>query len=1100
MKICVYAICKNESKFIDRWLSSLQQADYIVVLDTGSTDNTYQLLLSDKRVYKAQQKIITPWRFDVARNESMKLIPEDTDICVVSDLDQVFRPGWSSVLKQLWAQGHYEIDGPCIDYDEQNNIEKTIVSRNVHPNDPNWHWIRPIHEGLYYFGEKDTGKIYTQNFIIEHHPDKSKSRGSYLNLTETWYNEQKQEYFKSGKLIDPYCAIYYGCELSFHDRQREALKVFLESLEYCDYSKNKEILYQTYINIALSYKEQGKLQYALIYSDKAIQCGYQTRKVYNLKADILNALGRLQEALSLYQQILAIPHTCYGWIEDNYMYTPGYIEDKIAVIYYALKDKQNAIKYGRIAANAFPDDDRVQRNLEFYTKMFQPKVGVYAICKNEQKNMAKWLQKWVAADCICLIDTGSTDSTIKIIKEYSEFGSNIHFDSISLSPFDFGAAKQFALDFLKTYANDGNPWVYCCFDIDEFPEQGFIQKLKENWGNKQCAQIKAITDTGWWCYVNHKVHSSTGWHWQRPIHEALVHDGNYEIQPIDLTYYHLQDKEKPRDYRTLLQAHYQINKQDILTLSYLLSQELKINSPLLLQHIAEYKALARKFYNGYHLSWAYWYEAQMTNDLELKGEIYRMRINESENFGYNSRSEYMDYVSNAESCGDYKTACQYCEKALKLPADYNSADDYVSDESLWLKLELMNYYNLNNYDEAVKYATLLYEAHPFEHNFNNLKLCNVKKKKKICVYAMCKNESKFVKKWAESMKQADYIVVLDTGSTDNTYELLQNNPYITRVEQKVIDPWRFDVARNESLKLVPEDADILICTDLDEVLEPGWTEAIKANWICGYHWRGYYKYAWSHNPDGSNANTFWYDKIHDKNYKWRYPVHECLYRENTDMKLEHLHTIAFDDRVFLHHYPDWTKSRGSYLKLLELRAEQNPNDFYGRFYLARQYGFYGRFDDAIKTYQQVLNMNCKENKDLLVIAACYTNIGNMYKSKGDNFSAISYYMKSIGQDKTYRDPYLNLGELYNTIGMHNLAVGIVEQCLKKCVRHYNWLEDGASWSGRAEDILGVAYYYLQDYDKSINFTSEALKTKPQDDRLLKNLQFAKQAKEKQIGY
>lgn len=37
-KICVYAICKNEEKFIERWVNSMKEADKIYVLDTGSTD------------------------------------------------------------------------------------------------------------------------------------------------------------------------------------------------------------------------------------------------------------------------------------------------------------------------------------------------------------------------------------------------------------------------------------------------------------------------------------------------------------------------------------------------------------------------------------------------------------------------------------------------------------------------------------------------------------------------------------------------------------------------------------------------------------------------------------------------------------------------------------------------------------------------------------------------------------------------------------------------------------------------------------------------------------------------------------------------------
>ena len=71
------------------------------------------------------------------------------------------------------------------------------------------------------------------------------------------------------------------------------------------------------------------------------------------------------------------------------------------------------------------------------------------------------------------------------------------------------------------------------------------------------------------------------------------------------------------------------------------------------------------------------------------------------------------------------------------------------------------------------------------------------------------------------MSEADYIVVLDTGSIDGTYEKLKQDSRVTVIKQEVITPWRFDVARNESMKLIPKDADILVCTDFDELFEPG---------------------------------------------------------------------------------------------------------------------------------------------------------------------------------------------------------------------------------------------------------------------------------------
>ena len=68
---------------------------------------------------------------------------------------------------------------------------------------------------------------------------------------------------------------------------------------------------------------------------------------------------------------------------------------------------------------------------------------------------------------------------------------------------------------------------------------------------------------------------------------------------------------------------------------------------------------------------------------------------------------------------------------------------------------------------------------------------------KVVVYAICKNEAQFVKRWAASMKEADQIVVLDTGSTDDTVQKLKKQG--VRVTHEIISPCRFYVARNRSL-------------------------------------------------------------------------------------------------------------------------------------------------------------------------------------------------------------------------------------------------------------------------------------------------------------
>ena len=91
--VCVYAICKNEEAFVDRWMDSMSEADRVVVLDTGSSDATVEKLRN--RGAEVTVEVISPWRFDTARNRSLELVPEDTAI-----------PGLSTpTARKAWCSG-----------------------------------------------------------------------------------------------------------------------------------------------------------------------------------------------------------------------------------------------------------------------------------------------------------------------------------------------------------------------------------------------------------------------------------------------------------------------------------------------------------------------------------------------------------------------------------------------------------------------------------------------------------------------------------------------------------------------------------------------------------------------------------------------------------------------------------------------------------------------------------------------------------------------------------------------------------------------------------------------------------------------------------
>lgn len=349
-------------------------------------------------------------------------------------------------------------------------------------------------------------------------------------------------------------------------------------------------------------------------------------------------------------------------------------------------------------------------------------------------------------------------------------------------------------------------------------------------------------------------------------------------------------------------------------------------------------------------------------------------------------------------------------------------------------------------------------------------------KYKIIVYAISKNEESFVDRWYESMKEADQIYVLDTGSTDKTVEKLKSHNIY--VKQEIINPWRFDIARNKSLDLVPLDADICICTDLDEVFQKGWREKLEGSWNDKIT-RAKYNYNWYIDEDNNPKISYYLDKIHTrKNYRWIYPVHEIL--ENTNNK----ESIITLDNITLNHYPDRNKSRSSYLPLLELAIKENPNDDRNMHYLGREYMYYNQNDKAIKTLKKHLKLESATWKDercasMRFIARCYIRKNN-YKQ------ANVWYEKAIKEAPYLRDPYVEKALLNFTEKDYNKVIYLCNKALDIKHNQKTYINETFSYDHTIYDLLSLCYYYKNEKDLSLYYINKAIEINPKLDRLKEN--------------
>ena len=355
------------------------------------------------------------------------------------------------------------------------------------------------------------------------------------------------------------------------------------------------------------------------------------------------------------------------------------------------------------------------------------------------------------------------------------------------------------------------------------------------------------------------------------------------------------------------------------------------------------------------------------------------------------------------------------------------------------------------------------------------------KKYKICVYAIAKNEEKFVRRWVESMSEADEIIVLDTGSTDRTTELLSEYEKV-RVYSETVSPWRFDTARNLSLSKVPQDADYCVCTDLDEVFDKGWREKLEKALSCSPH-KVSYRYTWSFNNDGSEGTVFNIEKIHSRRgFLWTHPVHEVLsyYGEGKVRSV-------FAQGIQLKHYPDSTKSRGQYLPLLELSVKEAPEDDRNMHYLGREYMFYKEYQKAIDTLKKHLSMQNARWADercasMRYIARCLEALDNPEE-------AFLWLLRACTEASHLREPFMETAEfLYRHQSYHGV-IFFISKALEITVHPDTYITENSYYREKPYDYLSMAYYYTGDIKKAASSAEKALQYTPDNERIRSNLTF-----------
>jgi len=341
---------------------------------------------------------------------------------------------------------------------------------------------------------------------------------------------------------------------------------------------------------------------------------------------------------------------------------------------------------------------------------------------------------------------------------------------------------------------------------------------------------------------------------------------------------------------------------------------------------------------------------------------------------------------------------------------------------------------------------------------------------KVAVYTIAKNEEQFVEKWYNSAKEADYLLIFDTGSEDGTVDIAKKLGI--NVVVKKIEPWRFDVARNFALSSLPENIDMCIALDMDEVLVEGWRQELEKAYKDKIT-RPRYEYTWSWKEDGSPGVVYGGDKIHSRhNYVWKHPVHEVL--SCTDKETQAWYNIK------IHHFPDSSKSRSQYLPLLEIAVQEDPNDDRNAHYYARELFFNGRYQESAQEFKRHLSLPTAIWKPERAASMRY--LAKMGYTQ-------YWLLRAAAECPERREPWVDLSYFYYEKQNFAMSFAFAEEALKIQEKPLEYLCEEIAWGYLPYDLAAISAFNLGIFDKAKYYGELALNLKPEDDRLKQNLEW-----------
>ena len=529
LSVCI--IVKNGQSTISRCLDSVTAiAEQVVVVDTGSTDNTIEII---QKYGISVAKFNWCDDFSAARNMSLQLASGDWILCLDAD-EFLFVEDRKKIFQQKRSKPEFGLELMI-----NNNSGNPKVKRQIRmfPNQPNIFYEFPVYESVL-AAHKNAGiPVKTLDVEIQHDNqismELSDEKETYhKSLCERWIVDHEEDW----------SAIYHFGTVFYAQRDyANAISYFSKVIDGCDRKDVGELYEKSITLIGRCLLEVGDYSAAGNYLEKAVSLRPTCKVAYLSLGDLAVKKGQYAEAISylnLAESGVFESFSSFDEVSVDYS-----VQFFIGQSLSSLGDQVGAAQAFKLANTIAPRRTEAKQALSMleigvtakdkglYVKptkttntdrsagkksqscLSRQTLSLCMIVRDEEKRLACCLESVKdLVDEIVIIDTGSRDKTIEVAQEYdAKIG---HFEWCD----DFAAARNKSIELASS------DWLMWLDADDILPEESHKPIRNAIDQGKDKAYFFILDDRGYEevsCLQLRLFPNLPGVHFQMPVHEQV---------------------------------------------------------------------------------------------------------------------------------------------------------------------------------------------------------------------------------------------------------------------------------------------------------------------------------------------------------------------------------------------------------------------------------------------------------------------------------------------------------------------------------------------------------------------------------------------------